>query len=531
MKPHLAGLLIIGALSAAPKQKTPEPQFQTSDRCFACHTGLTTSAGADVSIGFDWRASIMANSSRDPYWQASIRREAMDHPESLATVEDECTICHMPITRFEAKLRGEKGVVFSHLPIRTEDDREASDGVTCSVCHQIAKDNFGSRESFNGNFIIHKPGDDGLRSEFGPFRIESGQTRIMWSSSEGYRPEEGAHIRQSELCATCHTLITTALGPGGKPVGSVAEQVPYQEWLHSGYRNKQSCQECHMPLVEEPVQIAKVLGVKREGLHRHSFVGANFFVQQMLNRYHGDLSVWALPSELSRAADETVQYLQAKAATLAIENVSTGAGRLQAEVVIHNLGGHKLPTAYPSRRAWLHVFVRDRDGRIVFESGALQPNGAIAGNDNDADPARFEPHYSEITNSEQVQIYESILGDQQGRVTTGLLAGTGYLKDNRLLPDGFDKETADKEIAVVGPARDDPNFRAGFDRVRYSVPLATGAGPFTMEAELLYQPIGFRWANNLKSYNSALEPRRFSTYYESMQASTAVRLAHASVAR
>src|ERR1700736_2161632 len=55
----------------------PGTVFRTSDRCVACHNGLTTSKGEDISIGFEWRASIMANSSRDPYWQGSVRRETI----------------------------------------------------------------------------------------------------------------------------------------------------------------------------------------------------------------------------------------------------------------------------------------------------------------------------------------------------------------------------------------------------------------------------------------------------------------------
>jgi len=55
-------------------QNQPQPEFHTSDRCLACHNGLRTPAGEDVSIGFAWRSSIMGNSSRDPYWQASVRR-------------------------------------------------------------------------------------------------------------------------------------------------------------------------------------------------------------------------------------------------------------------------------------------------------------------------------------------------------------------------------------------------------------------------------------------------------------------------
>jgi len=65
--------------------RSSSPQnFQTSDRCVACHNGMKTEAGADYSIGLDWRASIMANSSRDPYWQGSVRRETIDHPTAVA---------------------------------------------------------------------------------------------------------------------------------------------------------------------------------------------------------------------------------------------------------------------------------------------------------------------------------------------------------------------------------------------------------------------------------------------------------------
>ena len=146
--------------------------------------------------------------------------------------------------------------------------------------------------------------------------------------------------------------------------------------------------------------------------------------------------------------------------------------------------------------------------------------------DNDADPLKLEPHYAEIRSADQVQIYESILGDPDGHVTTGLLTAVRYLKDNRLLPRGFDKQTADPDIAVRGNALDDADFVGGCDHVRYSVPIAIGGGPFTVTAELLYQPIGYRWANNLKNY-TASEPQRFTSYYDSMAAGSASRLASA----
>ncbi len=519
--------LMFAANSIQPKKG--EPQFQTSDRCLACHNGLVTGSGKDVSIGFHWRASIMANSSHDPYWQASSRRETMDHPEAQADIQDECSICHMPITRYEARLREKKGEIFAYLPVSTEDEvhRQAADGVSCSVCHQIANQKLGTPESYNGGFVVDGPDADGRHAEYGPFTILEGRKTIMRSSTEGYRPEQGEQIRESQLCATCHTLITTARGEGGKAIGALPEQMPYPEWLHSDYANKRSCQDCHMPKIEGSIQIARVLGLERTGARLHSFIGGNFLMLRLLNRNREELNVAALPSELTANAEATTNFLESEAATIAIENVSQGSGRIEADVVVHNKDGHKLPTAFPSRRAWLHFLVRDGNGHVMFESGALNADGSIAGNDNDADPSKYEPHYAEIRSPDQVEIYESILGDQQGHVTTGLIAAVNYLKDNRLLPDGFDKTTASHDVAVVGNALNDPAFTGGGDRVRYSAAVGNATGPFTVEAELWYQPIGYRWAHNLAPYRSAPEPRRFVEYFESMQSSSAIVLAQA----
>jgi hypothetical protein len=296
------------------------------------------------------------------------------------------------------------------------------------------------------------------------------------------------------------------------------------------YRQKKTCQDCHMTPVKEPAPIAKVLGVQREGVHQHVFVGGDFFMQEMLNRYRDDLSVAALPQELTNAAEGTVRFLATEAARISVVGLSVTAGRLNADVLVKNLGGHKLPTAFPSRRAWLHFVIRGQNGRAIFESGALNADGSIAGNDNDEDPAKFEPHYSQITEPDQVQIYESIMGDPEGRVTTGLLTAVRYLKDNRVLPSGFDKAGAQDDIRVRGAAESDANFTAEGHRIRYSAALGNASGPFEVQVELWYQPIGYRWANNLKSYDQEAEPRRFNAYYDSMSAHSAVVLARAEVA-
>ena len=540
MKKHIwhaitiSGIVIasVAFVRGGAKPDTLQPQFHTSDRCVACHNGLTTKAGEDISIGLDWRPSMMANSSRDPYWQASVRRESIDHPESKPAIEDECSVCHMPIIHLQAKREDRNAEVFAHLPFNPDnkDNAAAEDGVSCSVCHQIAKEKLGTTETFNGAFKVNDPATGNHRLEYGPFAIDAGHQRVMQSSTGGFLPTEAAHIRDSALCGTCHTLSTQALGTDGKKIGSFPEQMPYLEWLHSNYPGKSSCQSCHMPEVHEEVAVTSVLGPPRAGMRRHEFVAANFFMQHMLNKYRGDLSVSALPQELTSAAGRTVAFLRTQSARVSIRNLESSSSRLTMEVFVENLSGHKLPTAYPSRRAWLHVAIRDASGRTVFESGGLNPDASIKGNDNDTDPLRFEPHYREITSPEQVEIYEPILKDSAGHVTTGLLSAVGYLKDNRILPSGFSKQTADKDIAVIGEAANDPNFTDKGSLIRYSVSTGDAPGPFHIEAELWYQPIGFRWAHNLAPYREA-EPQRFVTYYDSMSSGTAVLLARAEATR
>ena len=516
--------------TAAAKETTAEALFRTADGCLACHNGLVGPAGEDISIGLDWRPSMMANSARDPYWQAAVRRETTDHPEAASAIEHECSACHMPMTRYAAKVAGKRGAVFANLPITTQETPEgllAADGVSCTSCHQILRERLGTRDSFTAGFVIDTSLPYGRREVFGPFTVKPGLETLMRSAAD-FTPAEASHLASAEMCATCHTLYTHALGPGGEAIGQLPEQVPYLEWRHSSYREEKTCQDCHMPVVQRPVPIASVLGEPREGFSRHEFRGGNFYMPRILNRYGADLGAAGLPTELDAAGNRAAEHLRSEAARLRIDWSERADGRLGAEVVLENLAGHKLPTAYPSRRSWIHFTVRDASGRLVFDSGAFQPSGAITGNDNDVDPARFEPHYTEISAEDQVQIYEVIMGDAGGNVTTGLLKGVRYIKDNRVPPRGFDKETADKDVAVYGDASSDADFTGGGDRVRYLVDTRSAKGPFHLHAELWYQPIGFRWARNLEAYQQQPEPARFVRFYDETASSTAMVIARAS---
>ena len=93
------------------------------------------------------------------------------------------------------------------------------------------------------------------------------------------------------------------------------------------------------------------------------------------------------------------------------------------------------------------------------------------------------------------------------------------------MPRGFEKASADPDVAVVGGALQDDDFTGGGDHVRYSVDVAGRDGPFQIDVEFRFQPIAFRWAQNLKQYD-APEPRRFVSYYDAMSSASSEVLAH-----
>lgn len=526
-----AGGVLATVASARAQLPVADPQlFVPAATCMACHNGLTSPDGMDISIGSNWRATMMANSARDPYWQAAVRRETLDHPDASVAIQNECSKCHMPMARFQAHAAGREFESFGKLPWQPGVGTPpqvlalAADGVSCTVCHQIEAEGLGEEATFVGEFRVDTEAPMGQRRVYGPYDIPQGADRAMLSSGR-FQPTRGEHVRDSGLCASCHTLFTHARNDAGEVVGELPEQVPYLEWLHSDYRDEQSCQTCHMPAVGSETPISSVLPNPRPDVRQHAFRGGNFFVPRMLNLYRDELAVVALPAELDAMIKATELFLSTRTARVELTGPRREAGRLVFDVAVTNLAGHKLPTAYPARRAWLHVRVADADGEILFESGALRPDGSIVGNDNDADAGAYEPHYRAITAADQVQIYEAVMADFRGRVTTGLVYGVEYLKDNRVLPRGFDKGTAGPEIAVHGDAAGDPDFTAAGDRVRYEVDVGD-AGALTVRAALWYQPIGFRWAENLKQYD-AVETNRFVRYYETLSHVSGTLLAEA----
>ncbi|GAW87245.1 hypothetical protein bplSymb_SCF06701P002 [Bathymodiolus platifrons methanotrophic gill symbiont] len=118
----------------------------------------------------------------------------------------------------------------------------------------------------------------------------------------------------------------------------------------------------------------------------------------------------------------------ANAASIEVISAGQAAGTVEFSLRINSNTGHKLPSAYPSRRVILHVTVKDND-EVVFESGKVNANGSVVGLDSDMDQTKFEPHYDLIESADQVQVYESIMHDSDGNVTYTLLRASSYVTE------------------------------------------------------------------------------------------------------
>ncbi len=509
--------------------------FIGSGHCGLCHGHLKDDAGNDMSINSHWRSTMMANASKDPLWQAKVASEVSRNPAVKQVIEQKCVTCHMPMAWAQAIADQEQykydtpTEIFDTL-LNNADERHnaAMDGVSCSLCHQIQDIGLGTEKTFSGKFVIDTATSAPDRKIFGPYKdIITTPMR----TSIGFTPEYGPHTNDSALCATCHTLYTPYLDAKGNVAGIFPEQTAYLEWLHSEYGEPKGqrheigetlgkiriCQECHMPhspaggvMIAYPdMPEAK----KKDHFSRHHFVGGNVFMLNILQDRISPLGITASTEKLEDTKLRTLNQLQSDTALISILGADLSGGTLTATLQVTNKVGHKFPTGFPSRRAWLHFVVIDSADEVVFESGRPREDGSVTG-DNADENMTYEPHYDRITQPDQVQIYEAVMHNTDGGVTYTLLRGAGYIKDNRLLPAGFDKNTAHRDIAPYGIAATDSNFVGGSDKITYEVKVGGHKGPFTVRAELFYSPLSYSFMEDLREDETLELVNRFATYYD-----------------
>ena len=475
--------------------------FAGSGKCAGCHGNdpmgfaNNTDAGWDVNPTDLWRSSIMANSGKDPFWRAKVTHEVAVNPEHQELIENKCTSCHTPLGHFNAHYTGQSSYSFAEAM----SDSLALDGVSCNACHQQSPIGIGTR--FSGDLTFSP---DTIYGPFGGGKDENPILGQPMTSFVGFEPLYGEHITKSEICAGCHTLITQTIDLDGQLQDNYfVEQATYHEWLNSVYGGdnptlRQECQSCHMPKMDEPVVISANYAFlePRGPIGLHYLVGSNTFMLEMFKNNIELLGLSATEAQFDTTITETLKMLQEQSVILEVEETGFVDDTLSFDVLLENLAGHKFPSGYPSRRAYLEFIATDANGNTLFHSGALDANYEVVGHDDD-----FEPHYDVIRAEDEVQIYELVIGDANGDVTTVLLRGATPLKDNRLTPLGFSTSHAVYDSTLIaGAALNDPKFNndgggegSGTDRVSYRIALQGYEGLVNVTARLWYQAAPPKW--------------------------------------
>ena len=471
-------------------------------------------------------------------------------------IQDTCLSCHgvMGQRQFHLDKGNDPNTLFTRDILNDANSPYAAlarDGVSCAVCHHIADEDPENPAFFTGKFQVG-PAD----AVYGPYPSGDGFTKVgdnviarSMAASLGILPIFGAQTQQSKLCASCHTIVLPVYDANGNQVmeGGVPktdfEQTTYFEWLNSNFgpsgSSPKECQGCHMPDNFKGVKLNfKVANIEdstfprmpiegpittwppdelilqtRTDYGRHQLLGVNLFAMEMFDQFRADLGLYKkdllLPPEAAdtsahlNAVQGAVMQAQTATAQVTIGSATKTGGNLQSDVTVTNLAGHDLPSGVSFRRAFVDFQVLDASGKVLWESGGTDSDGVIVDTSGTQLATEFfsptqqtiQPHFwagNPITSDQQVEIYEEMIRDPQGQITTSFISLDNKIKDNRIQPQGRSSSGPHGDILAPEGTGNDPSYQSGCgcSVVRYQIPLTPALATATkVQATLYYQSI------------------------------------------
>lgn len=345
-----------------------------------------TCGGCHAEIMAQWEGSMHSLSHKDPVYTrtAKFLREGLSDQGEVKEAES-CVKCHTPVgyvTGFPQKLSDD----LSKTP------GIATLGIQCDYCHSAVK----VEEMFNNGLVLEPgEGEDDPGTKWGPFD----------DCEPDYHDTAFSALHTSaEICGTCHNVKHVAFGTD--------LETTYTEWLESPYNsddpNKRiTCQGCHMyqrPGIPatgstgRPENPGSATDYTKERPHifTHYFVGGNTHVPRL---FEG--------ADKADMAEERLKH----AATLSLDLSGLDQGKLGISVT--NTGaGHHIPTGVGDlRQVWLAVTIKNPAGRVVFRTGALDPNNEL---------------------SADTIIFKTTFGDGKGNPVLNLAKARQVISDTRI---------------------------------------------------------------------------------------------------
>lgn len=502
----------------------------------------------------EWGASLMGLAGRDPVFQAQRETETILYPSVAAEIDNACYACHGVMGQRQ-KTTDQPGSLFTHQDFLSTSGPNATygalarDGVSCLACHRMTPTSLGTPASFTGKFVVADP-----KTVFGPFKDI---VAYPMQNSVGMTPKHGDAIADPAMCGSCHVVETPILDSRKKydrksfeGAKKSHEQTTYLEWLNSAFQTKAppkagatpvTCQGCHMPntiteaggkksapinsvianiedntyvdadgkIFANTAPVADITMTPRNNYARHTFVGANVFVLEMFKQFSDrlgltagdpnyDTSTFKFVPRLDFSTQETVRQVQSDTASVSLKTRLSRPNGLEVDVEVVNKTGHKLPSGVGFRRAFLEFTAVDVAGTVIWSSGRSTDKGVLI--DDAGQPlstefskTTWQPHQRLITSGKQAQIYETRDKDPAGLLTTSFLALATQVKDNRLMPIGW--QGTGPYADWTKPVAVNPQLSPGYfngkgnDVVTYRIPPALAPKVKAVRAILYYQSI------------------------------------------
>lgn len=340
--------------------------FLTAQYCGHCHQ----------ESYHQWRQSAHSNAFRAPWYLKNVN---MLIEEKGVQFSRHCEGCHNPVALLSGDLS-------QGMPRKRPFEDE---GVTCSTCHSIVS----TTTMGTGSWVMGTPAvlvDEKDQPITHPVSDGEILAHLDRHSKAVMRPV----MRTSEFCAACHkAAIPRALDD----YKWLRAMTPYDEWQQSSFAKQSplpfyrkdvvsTCQTCHMTREALPTG-ASDYGAKEGKLVSHRWLGANTIMSQyykfdeqaektvaFLRNGVFNVDIFALESE-KPASGESPLIAPLGAASF---NVAAGDA-LTANVVIQNKGiAHShVPEQRDFYESWVDFTVKDASGKVISESGFLQPDGDL----------------------------------------------------------------------------------------------------------------------------------------------------------
>jgi tetratricopeptide (TPR) repeat protein len=334
--------------------------FLTASYCGRCHQEAYS----------QWRQALHSNSFRTPFYRTSVnillRTKGIEFTRH-------CDSCHNPIGVLSGALTQDS------LVDRTFDE----DGLTCTTCHSIQK-----LQSTNGNggFVL------GVSSAM----VDENGKRIPGMISDDEiknHPDRHSRAvmkdfyRTPEFCAACHKANLPDTLNDYKFIRAFTV---YDEWQNSKFSQRnpltfytagfKTCQDCHMQRsaikLEDP-------GAKHGTFASHRWPAGNTAVpfyygfDEQLQKTLEFLKTGNYINVDLFAINKSGQQMIAPLGITPFQLAPNETVQMMVVIQSKDIGHSLVPEVRDLYEPWVEFVVQDGDGKEIYHSGFLKPDGAL----------------------------------------------------------------------------------------------------------------------------------------------------------